>query len=103
MGKTALVRNFLDQIKRETNVMALQGRCYERESVPYKALDGVVDNLSKHLTSMRQRKVAALLPRDVPALARDYQPRLDQLRAGRVSGSQMDNPLREYASDSDAA
>jgi serine/threonine protein kinase/tetratricopeptide (TPR) repeat protein len=72
MGKTALVRNFLDQIKREANVMVLQGRCYERESVPYKALDGVVDNLSKHLTSMRQRKVAALLPRDVLALARVF-------------------------------
>jgi tetratricopeptide (TPR) repeat protein len=72
MGKTALVRNFLDQIKQEANVMALQGRCYERESVPYKALDGVVDNLSKHLTSMRQRRVAALLPRDVLALARVF-------------------------------
>jgi serine/threonine protein kinase len=72
MGKTALVRNFLDQIKRAANVMTLQGRCYERESVPYKALDGVVDNLSKHLTSMRQRRVAALLPRDVLALARVF-------------------------------
>ncbi len=72
MGKTALVRNFLDHIKREANVMTLQGRCYERESVPYKALDGVVDNLSKHLTSMRQRRVAALLPRDVLALARVF-------------------------------
>src|SRR5712664_300362 len=72
MGKTALVRNFLDHITREANVMTLQGRCYERESVPYKALDGVVDNLSKHLTSMRQRRVAALLPRDVLALARVY-------------------------------
>src|SRR5260370_12717464 len=72
MGKTALVRHFLDQIKREANVMVLQGRCYERESVPYKALDGVVDNLSKHLTSMRQRGVAALLPPDVLALARVF-------------------------------
>ena len=72
MGKTALVRHFLDQIKREANMMALQGRCYERESVPYKALDGVVDNLSKHLTSMRQRKAEALLPRDVLALARVF-------------------------------
>jgi serine/threonine protein kinase len=72
MGKTALVRHFLDQIKREANVMTLQGRCYERESVPYKALDGVVDNLSNHLTSMRQRKAEALLPRDVLALARVF-------------------------------
>ncbi len=72
MGKTALVRNFIDQLKREANVMALQGRCYERESVPYKALDGVVDSLSKHLTSMRHKKAEALLPRDAPALARVF-------------------------------
>src|SRR5229473_3241279 len=72
MGKTALVRHFLDQIKREANVMTLQGRCYERESVPYKALDGVVDNLSKHLTSMRHRKAEALLPREALALARVF-------------------------------
>ena len=72
MGKTALVRNFLDRIKREANVMALQGRCYERESVPYKALDGVVDSLSKHLTSMRHEKAEALLPRDALALARVF-------------------------------
>ena len=72
MGKTALVRNFLDQIKQAANVMVLQGRCYERESVPYKALDGVVDNLSKHLTSMRHKKIDALLPRDALALARVF-------------------------------
>src|SRR5882672_10255801 len=48
MGKSALVRTFLDQLKQQApNAMVLQGRCYERESVPYKALDGVVDNLSK--------------------------------------------------------
>jgi serine/threonine protein kinase/tetratricopeptide (TPR) repeat protein len=72
MGKTALVRNFLDQIKQAANVMVLQGRCYERESVPYKALDGVVDNLSKQLTSMRHGRAAALLPRNVMALARVF-------------------------------
>src|SRR6266446_1408688 len=53
MGKTTLVRAFLDQLKQQApNAMVLQGRCYERESVPYKALDGVVDNLSKKLASL---------------------------------------------------
>jgi len=73
MGKTTLVRAFLDQLKRQApNAMVLQGRCYERESVPYKALDGVVDSLSKKLASMRQSRVEALMPRNSLALARVF-------------------------------
>jgi hypothetical protein len=73
MGKSALVRTFLDQAKRDSpNTIILQGRCYERESVPYKALDGVVDNLSKHLASMRDLRTAALMPRNAPALSRVF-------------------------------
>jgi len=73
MGKSALVRAFLDQAKRDSpNTLILQGRCYERESVPYKALDGVVDNLSKHLASIRDLSTAALMPRNAPALARVF-------------------------------
>src|SRR5713226_5179283 len=73
MGKTTLVRAFLDQLKQQApNAMVLQGRCYERESVPYKALDGVVDNLSKKLASLRQTRVEALMPRNSLALARVF-------------------------------
>ena len=71
MGKTALVRHFLHELQRENRqVVILEGRCYERESVPYKALDGVVDSLSKYLMSRSQSKAAALMPRGVHALAR---------------------------------
>lgn len=71
MGKTALVRHFLEQLqKRESEVVILEGRCYERESVPYKALDGVVDSLTRYLMSLPPAKADALMPRDVAALAR---------------------------------
>ena len=50
--------------------MILEGRCYERESVPYKALDGVVDSLTKYLMSLPEAKAEALMPREVLALAR---------------------------------
>lgn len=71
VGKTALVRNFLDDLRaNERNVVILEGRCYERESVPYKALDGVIDSLTKYLTALPESKAEALLPRDVLALAR---------------------------------
>jgi serine/threonine protein kinase/tetratricopeptide (TPR) repeat protein len=73
MGKSAVVRTFLDQLKeQEHKTIVLQGRCYERESVPYKALDGVVDSLSKQLASMSQDRAEALMPRNSLALARVF-------------------------------
>jgi len=71
MGKTALARHFLDELRTpESEVVVLEGRCYERESVPYKALDGVVDSLTKYLLSLPEVKAEALMPREVLALAR---------------------------------
>jgi serine/threonine protein kinase/tetratricopeptide (TPR) repeat protein len=73
MGKSTLVRTFIDQIKQQRqNPIVLQGRCYERESVPYKALDGVVDSLSKHLASLKPGRIENLLPRNALALARVF-------------------------------
>ena len=71
MGKSALVRHFLNELQAEhQRVVILEGRCYERESVPYKALDGVVDSLSRYLMARKQARAAALMPRDIHALAR---------------------------------
>ena len=71
MGKSALARHFLDELKaKQPEVVILEGRCYERESVPYKALDGVVDSLTKYLLSLPDAKADALMPREVLALAR---------------------------------
>ena len=69
MGKSALAKHFLDRL-REQPVVILEGRCYERESVPYKALDGVVDSLTKYLLSLPEAKAEGLMPREVLALAR---------------------------------
>jgi len=70
MGKTALVRHFLDRISEREPAVVLEGRCFQSESVPYKAIDHLIDALSTHLFGEDQAEVASLLPRDVQALAR---------------------------------
>src|SRR5262249_52338675 len=71
IGKSALVRRFLEQIRNE-NAVVLAGRCYERESMPYKALDSLVDALSRYLKRLAPEQVEGLLPNDVLALARVF-------------------------------
>jgi eukaryotic-like serine/threonine-protein kinase len=71
MGKTSLAFRFLDSLREtDSSVVILEGRCYERESVPYKAVDGVIDSLTRYLLSLPEARAAALMPRDVSALAR---------------------------------
>jgi hypothetical protein len=81
IGKSSLVRHFLHEVENEpSHVLVLQGRCYERESVPFKAFDGVVDSLSRHLSRIDQIDAARLLPRDAPLIARVF-PVLRQIPA----------------------
>ena len=70
MGKTALVQAFLRQISLERRAIVLEGRCYEHESMPFKALDPLVDALSRHLLSLPRAEVEAVMPDDTAALAR---------------------------------
>jgi eukaryotic-like serine/threonine-protein kinase len=70
MGKTALVRRFLDEVAADEHAIVLAGRCYERESVPYKALDTIVDALSSHLVRLAADELERVLPPDIGALAR---------------------------------
>jgi Cdc6-like AAA superfamily ATPase len=69
VGKSALVRRFLDTLATiDPSATVLRGRCYERESVPYKAFDGIVDALSRTLRRLARAEVAALAPRHASLL-----------------------------------
>lgn len=73
IGKTALVDEFLGGVTRDQHdTVILKGRCHESESVPYKALDSVVDQLVRYLRSLPESSAAALLPRHPALLARMF-------------------------------
>ena len=72
MGKTSLARRFCDDATRDLDALVLAGRCYERESVPYKAIDSVIDELTRYLVSLPDEAASALLPFEMPRLARMF-------------------------------
>jgi eukaryotic-like serine/threonine-protein kinase len=63
IGKTSLLRHFLAEVRREGKVVVLEGGCHPQESVPYKALDALIDNLARHLLGLEDGGVVALAPR----------------------------------------
>ncbi len=69
MGKSALVHHFLDELVGRGDAVALRGCAYERESVAYKAIDGVIDALSRRLIALEQRGDPVPLSADAAALA----------------------------------
>lgn len=72
IGKSALVRHFTDALRgREPAVVVLAGKCYQRETVPYKAFDGVVDALARHLRKLRS-EAAVVLPRRAVLLVQAF-------------------------------
>lgn len=71
MGKTALLHHFAEAVMaRDDDAVVLMGRCYLQESVPYKAIDSLVDALSRFLTGLSEREVELLLPTRIRSLTR---------------------------------
>ncbi|MEM7353477.1 MAG: protein kinase [Acidobacteriota bacterium] len=92
MGKTTLIDSFLESLVRWSDATVLRGRCYEREMVPYKALDGVIDSLSRYLSGLEDRAVMQLLPRrDTHALLRLF-PVLQRIRALAGTAPEQESP-----------
>jgi serine/threonine protein kinase len=66
IGKTSMVETFIEHRLpvRSTSSppLVLRGRCHEREALPFKAFDSVVDSLTYHLTKLSDNELSYVLP-----------------------------------------
>jgi len=102
IGKTTLVHEFLAGVTRDQpQAVILRGRCRESESVPYKALDSIADELVRYLRALPAANAAALLPRHPALLARLF-PVFGELEilsefADRTEGQTDEQEIRRRA------
>jgi hypothetical protein len=100
IGKTTLVQEFANRLRtREVNALVLTGRCSERESVPYKALDEIVDALSQGLVRMPESEIAELVPPDAWLLAEVFPVlgRIDQVASAKPELPDLRDPRERRA------
>ena len=71
-GKSTLLRRARELAKRTGPCLVFQSRCRERENLPFKGIDAIVDALSAHLRRFDAEELAALRPRSVDALAQMF-------------------------------
>jgi predicted Ser/Thr protein kinase len=90
IGKSSLLQAFVGAARGQ-GALVLTGRCYERESLPFKALDGIVDELARYLAHLPDVEVAARLPRDAAPLCRLF-PVLGQVDVVRSQRPRSEEP-----------
>jgi tetratricopeptide (TPR) repeat protein len=98
IGKSELVARFTRALgSDEPDAVILAGRCYERESVPYKAFDGIADGLAQVLTRMAPAEVQRVLPARPDLLVRLFPvfQRVEAVAAAPVSEREIGEPLEQ--------
>src|SRR5690606_20664940 len=93
LGKTTLVARLFARASEQTGALVLRGRCFERESVPFKGVDAVVDALSAHLRRLPGGEAGELAPRRVEALVKIF-PVLDGIWPVASGDPVPDDPQR---------
>jgi len=71
VGKSMLVRHFLRSLSPERHVV-LVAKCHERETLPNKALDALMDALVPYLRTLSPEELEGLLPRHMHELVRMF-------------------------------
>ena len=68
-GKSSLVENFLRPVRRGNEMLVVSGRCYDRESVPFKAVDVLIEALVGFFRTRPRDQVNGWLPKDIHMLS----------------------------------
>lgn len=68
VGKSSLVERFVGTLRNEHAALILRSRCHLQEFVRHKAIDGLVDSLSRYLILQSTDQLRQLCPDTLPAL-----------------------------------
>lgn len=73
IGKTKLLRHFLELVEKQGTVpLVLSGRCHERETMPFKGLDGIVDAIARKLAKTDLSTITLPASPELSALAQTF-------------------------------
>lgn len=72
IGKTHLISQLLIDIATTSRVTVFRGRCFESESLPYRAFDTLIDAISDHLATLSPKLLREVLPHDLRYLSRMF-------------------------------
>lgn len=79
IGKTALVRNFLETIQASDAAVIFRAKCLPQESIPYKAFDGIIDGLINYLLDLDPSRVQEMFSAESFSAAAILFPDLNRL------------------------
>ncbi|HEY0138618.1 MAG TPA: AAA family ATPase, partial [Nannocystis sp.] len=99
LGRSAVIDHFVAARERDA-IVVLSGRCSERESLPYKGVDGLIDALARELH--RRADPARLCPPHIHTLARLFPvlrrvPAIARATPGPDDGGLAPHELRQLA------
>lgn len=61
VGKSELGARFVERLREDGRALVLSSRCHEHESLPYKAVDHLIDELAEHLRGLPEAKCEAIV------------------------------------------
>ena len=72
IGRSTWIRHVLRDLRKYDQALVLRGACHERETVAFKALDGMVDSLRRRLERIPEDDREKLFPPEFAALQRAF-------------------------------